>query len=189
MPSPIGHALAGAAIAWTLHGLGRWRVAALCAAFAVLPDIDLLYLPAHRTATHSIPVAILLTIIAVAVTGWVRPVPGRCQAGVRHRSDTAPMGAGVVSDPYPIGLACGLAWSSHVLLDWLGADASVPYGIQALWPFSTRGFMSGWDVFPGTERREPFAARAMRINLRAAVQETAIMGAIALAVWWARRRR
>lgn len=183
MPSSIGHALAGAAIVWAVRGPTAWKLTALCALFAALPDIDLVYRPAHRTATHSISMAILVTIIAVAVTAWVTP---RAQP-VRNRVATASdLVRGL--DRYLIGLACGLAWSSHVLLDWLGADASAPYGIQALWPFSDRWFISGWDLFPGTERRQPFATRAILINLRAAVQEFAIMGLIAGAVWFARRQ-
>jgi membrane-bound metal-dependent hydrolase YbcI (DUF457 family) len=42
-----------------------------CVALAVLPDADLLYMPIHRTATHSIGATILVTILAIAVTGKV----------------------------------------------------------------------------------------------------------------------
>jgi membrane-bound metal-dependent hydrolase YbcI (DUF457 family) len=172
MPSPIGHALAGAAIAWSIRGLPGWKGAALCALFAALPDADLLFAQTHRTATHSIPVAILMTIIAVAVTGWVKP---------------SALGDGTA--PRQLAFACGLAWSSHIVLDWLGADASPPYGVQALWPLGDGWFFSGLDVFAGTERRQPFTARAMLINLRALLQEIALMTPIAAAAWWLTRRR
>jgi membrane-bound metal-dependent hydrolase YbcI (DUF457 family) len=174
VPSPIGHALAGAAIAWSFRRTG-WRLPVACAACAALPDIDLLYMPTHRTATHSVPVAILLTIVAIAVTGWVNPV----RAWLRH--------LGLGSQRFVVGLACGLAWSSHILLDWLGADANPPYGVQAFWPLLDTWFYSGLDLFPGTQRRDPLSTRAMLINLRAAVHETVLMGSIAAAVWWARR--
>ena len=178
MPSPIGHALAGAAIAWSFRGPSTgWKLPVACAACAALPDIDLLYMPTHRTATHSVPVAVLLTIVAVVVTGWVNPI--REWAGRRF---------GVGSQTFIIGLACGLAWSSHILLDWLGADANPPYGVQAFWPFSDTWFYSGVDVFPGTQRRNPLSASAMLINLRAAIWETALMGSIAAAAWWFRQR-
>lgn len=200
MPSSIGHAFAGATIVWAVRGPTAWKLTALCALFAALPDIDLVYRPAHRTVTHSISVAILVTIIAVAVTAWVTrwSQPGRNAVGsgadpVRNRvataSDPIRSQVGYRCDRYLIGLACGLAWSSHVLLDWLGADASAPYGIQALWPFSDRWFISGWDLFPGTERRQPFTTRAILINLRAAVQEIAIIGSVALAIWATRARK
>ena len=187
MPSPIGHALAGAAIAWTLGGTsspggstGRftnWKLPVVCAVCAALPDIDLLYMPTHRTATHSVPVAVLLTILAVVVTGWVNPI--RDWAGRRF---------GVRTQTFVVGLACGLAWSSHILLDWLGADANPPYGVQAFWPFSGTWFHSGVDVFPGTQRRNPLSASAMLINLQAAIWETALMGSVAAAAWWFRPR-
>lgn len=182
MPSPIGHALAGAAIAWSFSGKSSetagWKLPVACAVCAALPDIDLLYMPTHRTATHSVPVAIVLTILAVGVTGWVKPIRDWCRRFF-----------GIESGMLTVGLACGLAWSSHILLDWLGADANPPYGVQALWPLSDRWFFSGVDLFPGTERRDPFSTRAMLINLRAAVQEAVMMGSVAAGAWWLSTRR
>ena len=182
MPSPIGHALAGVAIALstrrTAPGAGAWRLTVACALCAALPDIDLLYMPTHRTATHSVPVAIVLTIVAVIVTGWVTPIRDWCRRCF-----------GIESGTVIVGLACGLAWSSHILLDWLGADANPPYGVQAFWPVSDRWFFSGVNIFPGTERRDPLAMRAMLINLRAAVQEMLLMGSVAAAAWWFSRRK
>jgi inner membrane protein len=83
---------------------------------------------------------------------------------------------------------CAAAHASHLLLDWLGADPSLPFGIQALWPFSHRWFISGWNLFPSTERRHMFSAAAMVINLEAAAWEIAIMGPIVLALGLWRRR-
>jgi membrane-bound metal-dependent hydrolase YbcI (DUF457 family) len=232
MPSPIGHTLAGVAIALAVPDSWKpvvrsrrfdWKLAGTCALFASLPDIDLLYMPIHRTATHSIPVAILVTIIAVAVTAQVNrgqirgqtpgqiwgqtpgqirgQTPGRIrgQTPGRIRGQTPGrirgLTPGRIRGLTPIALACGriglavgLAWSSHVLMDWLGADANPPYGIQMFWPFSDRWYVSGWNVFAGTERRDPLGTRAMLINLRAAVQELAVMGSIVLSVWATRRR-
>jgi hypothetical protein len=142
-----------------------------------------------------LPVGILVTIIAAAVTGWVRPLSdtrptpvgqmsdtGRMRVG--RRSDNGRTDVGQMSDTWLIGLAIGLAWTSHVLLDWLGADRNPPFGIQALWPFSDAWFFSGIDLFPGTERRDPLGARAMVINLRAAIAELALMGPLAVLAWW-----
>ena len=156
----------------------NWKLPIVCAVCAALPDIDLLYMPTHRTATHSVPVAVLLTILAVVVTGWVNPI--RDWAGRRFSVGT---------QTFVIGLACALAWSSHILLDWLGADANPPYGVQAFWPFSDTWFYSGVDVFPGTQRRNPLSASAMLINLRAAVQEKLFMGAVMMAVVFLRTVR
>ena len=181
VPSPIGHVLGGVAVAWLMPAptpgtngeAARRKLAALCGVVAALPDLDLLYMPMHRRATHSIPVAILFTIIAVGVTAWV----------TRRRSADRRFAASVW-----IALALGAAWASHMLLDWMGMDTNPPQGIQMWWPFSDEWFMSGWDLFPRTERRDPLGARAMLINLRAAVQETAMMGAVVVAIRWARQR-
>jgi membrane-bound metal-dependent hydrolase YbcI (DUF457 family) len=136
----------------------------LFAGLAAAPDLDLLYMPVHRTATHSVTAAALVTIVAAFVTRWVT---GRVD--------------------WPIALGCGAAWGSHVLLDWLGADPSCPSGIQALWPLSDQWFMSAWEIFPRTERRSPLSTRAMGINFRAALAEIVIMGTIAACAWIVRR--
>jgi inner membrane protein len=176
MPSPIGHALAGVSIAWSAEqlpgsaGLKRpfpFSVMLLCVALAVLPDADLIYLPIHRTVTHSIGATLLVTILAIAVTGKV----------TRHVA-------------WGFVLMCAASHGSHLLLDWLGADPSLPFGIQALWPFSHRWFISGWNLFPSTERRHIFSAASIAVNLKAAAWEIAIMGPIVLALGlWRRQGR
>jgi inner membrane protein len=192
MPSPIGHALAGVATAWLAESfaartpdvtpgharplpanapdIGPTRFAAVltltCVLCAVVPDIDLVYLPFHRTATHSVTAVALTMIIAAGVTGWVT-----------RRTW------------WRIALVCGLAYATHLLLDWAGADASPPYGIQAFWPFSARWFISPWIVFPGTERRDLFTETTILINVRALVVEVAILGPVAAAAWFRRTRK
>jgi membrane-bound metal-dependent hydrolase YbcI (DUF457 family) len=170
MPSPIGHVLAGVAIAGSAPAAvvrrPMTRLVLLCAALAALPDIDLLYQPLHRTATHSVTAVALVIIVAAAVTGWVTRRNG-----------------------WPLGLVCGAAWASHLLLDWLGTDVNTPRGIQLLWPFDDRWFISNVDLFLPTERRDPWSAATILKNARAAAQELALMGSVALAVWFARRSR
>lgn len=211
MPSPVGHALAGAAIALAAYpavcsprwhaprndsqlrdvargdagghdlaradsprpvagdlrgGLTPRTALVACVALAALPDVDLLYQPIHRAVTHSVGSTILITIIATAVTGWVT---GRRSIG--------------------FGLLCGLAWGSHLVLDWMGADPTPPRGIKALWPFSDQWFISGWDVFRGTERRQLFTASSMIYNAKAVAQEIGIVGSVALVLAWWRRRQ
>jgi membrane-bound metal-dependent hydrolase YbcI (DUF457 family) len=202
MPSPIGHALAGVAVAWSAEqmpgsaGLKRplpLGVTLSCVALAVLPDADLLYMPTHRTVTHSIGATILVTILAIAVTGKVtrlstlRRAPGRPEParGALSGRGSTHSGAHVA---WGLVLMCAAAHGSHLLLDWLGADPSVPLGIQALWPFSHRWFISGWDLFPSTERRHIFSAASIAINLKAAGWEIVIMGPIVLALGLWRRR-
>ena len=83
MPSPIGHALSGVAVAWTASlaeprdPTGQTvsdRLVPVCAVLAAAPDLDLLVHGAHRTATHSVTAMLLVTIVAAAVTGQVTPL-------------------------------------------------------------------------------------------------------------------
>lgn len=172
MPSPVGHALAGAAIALSIKPFldsrprPTFRVALLSSALlAALPDADLVYQPIHRAATHSLGSTLLVTIIATVVTGWVT---GR-------RS-------------LVFGLLCGVAWGSHAALDWLGADPTPPRGIKALWPFSERWFISDFDIFRGTERRQLFTWSSIVYNMKAVMQEVAILAPITAALALLRRR-
>lgn len=188
MPTPIGHALAGIAVAWAAPRLASptrrsrltWGLTAVYAALAALPDADLLYQPIHRTVTHSIPMAVFVTIIAGAVTGWVI----RLRAGGLGKRG---WDSGTTRAAVGVGLICGLAWGSHVLLDWLGADINAPRGIQALWPFSDRWYISGWDLFSRVERRELFSLTTAVINARAVAQEIAIIGPLVALLWYRRR--
>lgn len=165
MPSPIGHALAGVAIAWTA---GRRRlpwspIVWTSAILAALADADLLLPYMHRAYTHSVGAVILVTIITAAVTRWVTP-----------------------RDASRLTLAFAAAYASHVLLDWMAFDDSFPRGIRALWPLSDRWYISGWDIFAGTARRQLLSAPALRQNLHAAVREIAILGPLVALVYLAR---
>jgi membrane-bound metal-dependent hydrolase YbcI (DUF457 family) len=167
MPSPIGHALGGVTVAliadlWPGRPVGRLRFTLTCASLAALPDADLLLPIAHRTITHSIGAVGVITIIAAAVTGKV--TPGR----------------------WRIVFTCGAAYASHVLLDWLQADPTPPFGLQALWPISSTWFISGWNVFRHTERRHVLEWAVMRSNVLAVLQEIAILLPLVVALWLVR---
>jgi membrane-bound metal-dependent hydrolase YbcI (DUF457 family) len=171
MPSPIGHLIAGAAIGRSITP-DKPRVVAWCAVLAAVSDVDLLFPGTHRTVTHSVggviavTAVIVVTIVSIVVTGKV--------TGVRPRVR------------YLIAVALVLAFTSHLLLDWLGADPTPPYGLQVFWPFSDRWYISGLDLFRGTARRNIFTAHSMWINATALAQEIAITGPIA---WVVFRRR
>jgi membrane-bound metal-dependent hydrolase YbcI (DUF457 family) len=179
MPTSIGHALAGAAAAWTadlVPGDRAWRTAPAsaswyrragngltlaCAVLAALPDIDLLF-HAHRTYTHSIGAVIVVGLIAAAVAAIAdRPVAR-------------------------VSLMCAAAIGTHVLLDYLAVHPMPPFGIQALWPFTHGWYISGWDIFLETERRHFFTLASIAVNVRAVVREVAIVAPIALAIWLVR---
>jgi membrane-bound metal-dependent hydrolase YbcI (DUF457 family) len=178
VPSPIGHILAGAAIAWASDSGAQARtlppipgararlrnLTLVCAGLAAAADLDLVLPGTHRTVTHSMTAVGVVAIVAIAMTGRVTFSPGR----------------------WRVVIACTAAYASHLLLDWLGADPTPPYGLQLLWPFSDRWFISNLDLFRGTARIRLFTAASIRTNALAILQEVAILGPIALAAWLVR---
>ena len=179
MPSPIGHALAGVAAAWTVDlfpGDRVWRTAPAsaswfrragngltlsCAALGAAPDLDLLF-STHRTGTHSLAAVVFVGLIAASMAANAgRPVAR-------------------------VALMCASAYATHLLLDWLGADTYPPFGIQAFWPFSHEWFISGTDLFRQTARQQVFTSASMLKNVKAIVQELAILGPTAAALWLVR---
>jgi membrane-bound metal-dependent hydrolase YbcI (DUF457 family) len=177
MPSPIGHALGGVAVAWTADLVdGRRsspRFAAICAGVATLPDADLLLRGLHRTGSHSLTAAVVVFIITAVVTGQVTaPVPDRARPReTRWRPQ------------WRAALVCGAAYGSHLLLDWLGVDNVPPRGIQLLWPFSERWFISDWDIFQQTARQHFLTAPIIRLNALAVAQELAILVPVVVVLW------
>ena len=180
MASPIGHALAGIAVAWgadLVPGTRAWRIAPpgaswferagngltlACAVLAAAPDLDLFLGRFHRTMTHSLAaVAVVAIVAALAATRARLPVTR-------------------------VVIMCAGAWATHLLVDWLSADQSAPRGIQLLWPFDGRWFISGWDIFLGSERRELFSPPTLRRNVEAVAQEVAILTPIVIVLWLVR---
>jgi membrane-bound metal-dependent hydrolase YbcI (DUF457 family) len=181
MPSPIGHALAGVAAAWgadLVPGNRAWRTAPpaaswyrragdgmtlTCVALAVAPDLDLAYSEYHRSVTHS--------VTAVAAVGLIAALVAR-----RMRRPSGAVGR--------VAAMCAGAWATHLLLDWLGVDRLYfPYGIQLFWPFDRRWFISGLDIFAGTERHNILGAAAIKQNAAAIGREILLLLPIVLAVW------
>ena len=140
MPTPIGHALGGIAAGClivagssvALRNSASWRrfnavivrigprhAVAVLACLGALPDIDLLF-GMHRSVTHSMGATLLTAAIAGAITSFAR---------------------------LPIALAAAAAFASHMLLDWLGTDPGLPYGIMALWPWTEEFYLSDLELF------------------------------------------
>jgi membrane-bound metal-dependent hydrolase YbcI (DUF457 family) len=172
MPSPLGHALAGVAIAWSAEAIRRqplrveprFTLAGTCVALAISPDLDFLYPPIHRMMTHSLAAG-----LCVAVAMWVLH---------RHRR----------RDAWTIAVVCVAAFGSHLLLDWLGGDTKRPAGIQLLWPFSADWFISDLHVFRATDIGGFFKPRIMLSNAQAILQEVGIVLPFAAAAYAWRRR-
>lgn len=179
MPSPIGHALAGVAAAWTadlVPGNRGWRTAPasaswyeragdgltlVCAVLGMAPDVDLLT-GGHRTLTHSIGATFFVALFAAAMAVQARRPLAR------------------------VTLMCAGAYGSHLLLDWLGADTSRPYGLRALWPLSDAYYISGLDLFRQTARRYVTTQSLLTQNVLAMAQELAILAPIVAGLWLVR---
>jgi membrane-bound metal-dependent hydrolase YbcI (DUF457 family) len=169
MPSPIGHAAAGLIVA--LAGEKKtqafsWSFFAVCMLLAAAPDLDWLIPGFHRGATHSIGFAALVTL---GVAAFSRLATGRAS--------------------WRIALICGLAYSTHIVMDWLGEDPTIRPGVAALWPFSDRLFMSGWNLFRSTQGDNPFGPMQFEHNLRTLVQEALILGPVLLWLVWRRKKQ
>jgi membrane-bound metal-dependent hydrolase YbcI (DUF457 family) len=131
MPTPLGHALGGIAAGCALaapapdrSALGALRrYGPWFALLGAFPDVDLMF-DAHRGPTHSFGAALVTGLAALALT--------------RERR---------------LAAAAACAYGSHVVLDWLGADTSVPVGVMALWPLTREHFQSSVEVFDSVWRR------------------------------------
>lgn len=152
MASAFGHALAAGALGAPLRP--SWRVLALGAVCAVLPDADVvafsLGIPyehplGHRGATHSIAFAIAVGVVVwAAVRLWRRQRP---DARIRQR-------------PLALGLYAATATLSHAVLDALttggeGVGFLIPFTAEryffpvrpiAVSPIGVEAFVSEWGL-------------------------------------------
>ena len=173
MPSPLGHALAGATVAWLAQAVRRTplearasnKLALVCAELAVAPDLDFIYPPVHRMASHSITAVVLVTAVAGLVA---------------RRADRR--------TAWPVAALCGLAYGSHLALDWLGNDTKMPRGIQLFWPFSDAWFISSWGLFGATTLSGFFTPEALLSNTLTVLGELLKLGPIAAIAWAVQRR-
>lgn len=160
MPSPLGHALGGAAVglvAGRLHPTS-WRVPVALGVIACLPDLDLIA-GQHSGMTHSVGFAALAGVVA-----YLGSRSGR------------------------FALAAAAAYGSHVLFDWLGLDTAPPLGVMALWPFDTSFYLSPWMPLPPVSRQywlPGFWTHTMKV---AFLEVVIFGGALALARWQGRGR-
>ena len=165
MPSPLGHSLAGLAIHVGTAPPGEvwsWRRVALLVGLANLADVDFVLKLIdgqnhHQRWTHSVTCAALAGIVVALLSRRPR-----------------------------LGLAAGLAYATHVLLDWLGNDTHPPIGLQALWPWSHEFYKSPWIVFLDVGRQATW--ETVVNNAKAAVVETAVLLPLLVVAWWLRRR-
>ena len=158
MPSPVGHMLGGIAAGWTaVPARARWSQGRTGCAdrwrrLAALPDLDLLF-NEHRGPSHSVGAAILVGLVALAVTRNVRWGVA-ADPRVEHRTSSS---TGWANDTFP------------------------PIGIMALWPLSHDYYQSSLHLFPAVSRSY-WLAEFWVYNMRAAAVELCLVGPIAAAV-------
>jgi len=172
VPSPVGHALGGLIV----HAAGAhrrdlqdWPRIALVAVAACAPDLDLLLRYAfggqpHRAQSHSLGLAVAAGVLAVAFLAlgrWPRP--------------------------FGLGLLVGLGWASHVCLDLFGGDTHPPFGLMALWPWSSDYFKAPVVLFLDIGRTLELST--VWQNAVAAAWEVVLLLPILLAVTRLRRRK
>ena len=169
MATPIGHTLGAYAAIVALkpeivRDSNRNRIA-LGLAFILgnLADAD--FLVAHFTNvqflhhhyfSHSIPFAVLLTVLCFLV---LKPL--------RHpRSMRA-------------SLVLGAAYASHLLIDFFTDDGSPPFGIPLLWPFTHHHFLSPVLLFASIHRGSWNNLISLH-NLKAMFLEIAVLAPLGL---------
>jgi membrane-bound metal-dependent hydrolase YbcI (DUF457 family) len=174
MPSPVGHALGGFAFGWLVAGSSRLShpllAAAAFATLGVVPDLDVLIEGTHRLYTHSVAAVGLVGILAAAS---LRAAGAQVDAPDQR---------------WTVVFAATAAYASHLLLDWLGDDRSLPMGIRALWPFTDAYFQSDVRWFPPVERRY-WLPGFWTANLRAIGWELLALGPLVLLALLVRRPR
>jgi inner membrane protein len=125
---------------------------------ACLPDVDFAW-GRHNMETHSVGFALIL---GAATLAW-RPSA-------------------------KVALACALSVSTHVLLDWLGSDDRAPFGVMALWPFTSEFFYADAWLFGAISRhywRPDFVSQ----NVLAVLREMAILVPFMMALCMYRRKK
>lgn len=130
----------------------------------MVSDMDIV-LATHRGFSHSLGATVIVAG-AVALIAWRQRWPAAALA-----------------------MLAGVAFGSHVVLDWLGHDSSPPFGIMALWPVSRDYFISGVDLFADVSRRYWRPDEFIFGNLRSLAQELVILVPPALVAWFVPRRQ
>lgn len=161
MPSPVGHALGGAIVGLALGTSGTVGALGTVVMAGVAPDLDFLW-GRHNRETHSLGAAVVAGLVVLL---WTR--------GRNPR----------------LALAVTLAWTSHVLFDWLGSDDTPPLGVMALWPLTHDFYFANAFVFEAISRRY-WLDNFIGHNAWAVAKELAILGPVAGALWlWRMMRR
>ncbi len=172
MPTPVGHVLGGLAV-YAATGDKPLKkdltFAAACVAVSLFPDLDFAIGPFagrsyHHYFSHSLGFAALFGLGAYLVArAFGRSKPLR--------------DAGILFAIY----------LSHIFLDLLAKDASPPFGVQLLWPFSEAFHMSPFAIFDEVWRGTLSKLFGLH-NWLTVVREVVILAPVGAALWWWRNR-
>jgi len=168
MPTPVGHALAGLTVAWISDAIRKTKDRSLsvgCVVATVVPDLDIL-LHHHRSFTHSIGAAMAAGLVVWGCSRFWKP----------GSHAAAP------------SLTIAAAYSTHILLDWLGRDTAPPFGLMALWPFSHEFFISGANIFMEISRRYWKPEEFLVGNMGAVGWEIVVLAPFVGIAFWLRQR-
>ena len=170
MPSPVAHSLAGLAIARVAHSHqwipGRWLGIGLVLLTANAADLD--FLPGlllhgrpdwfHHGPTHSLLAAALVALASGAIAFAA--------------------GASAIR----VGAIFGLAYLSHIALDFMTVAVTDTSDMPLLWPFSYRLFSPPLEIFLPirhiSRRTTFFAGLFSWANVVAIGREFLVMGGL-----------
>ena len=74
-----------------------------------------------------------------------------------------------------------LAWSSHIVFDWLGSDDTPPLGVMAFWPLNSQFYFANAFIFEAISRRY-WLPNFVPHNVWAITKEILMLGPIAVAL-------
>ncbi|RPI85044.1 MAG: metal-dependent hydrolase [Chloroflexi bacterium] len=182
MPSPVGHTIAGLAVALISQKRKNRRYIfpiILCVFFATVPDFDfipglLMNRPAlfHGDLTHSIGFAFVISAVAAV--------------SLRLK------GLSILST-FTLGFT---SYLTHLLLDLFNPDGRPPYGIPLLWPISETYYLSPWTMFTGVQHASSTSTTTLDFlrqvitfhNIKAIGVEILLVTPISILIIWLRHK-
>lgn len=174
MSSPIGHSLLGASFYYLINhslGLGRkWKQLIFYVFASLAPDFD--FIPGifvgaankyHHGASHSLGAAIIFAIFMALIFKWKKLLSFRTAF-----------------------LIFFILYFVHVLVDMAAVDLRPPIGVELLWPFSSKYFISPIIVFPPVHKKDLMDLFSID-NIVTGAIEIAIFLPILVVSYWYRK--
>jgi len=157
MCSPVGHSLAGYALYLACNKncklIGNWNKIILYCFAANAPDLD--FIPGifigdanrfHHGISHTLGLSLLFALCMYMIPRF------------RTKKDFAIFFS---------------LYFGHVIIDFLTADSSTPFGVMLFWPFTQKYFISSFSLF--SDIHHLFLSDLFDLhNIRAMVWETAV---------------